>query len=335
MRNAISVWRHGADNPPMRWIAWGAWALVAMGALAGEAPFPAHPIRIVVPFGAGGIADLTARIVGERMSEGLGQPVVIENRPGAGGVVAAQGVARSEPDGYTLLLVSNGNAVSAGLMRSLPYDTLKDFAPISTLAFFDLVIVVRHDSPMQSLQDLVAFAREHPGKLNIGSINVGSTQNLAAELFKSRAGIAGQVVPFNGTPALVAALLGGSVDVALEILGPVSGQIASGKLRALASTGATRRPELPGVPTAMEAGIADFDVASWNGLAAPAATPPDVLARLNRAANAAVSAPDVKRRMSEIGVDARGSTAQELRALLASEIRRWGEVIDKAGIPRQ
>src|SRR5438552_1159834 len=275
--------------------AWLTLALVVAAPFARAADaYPSKPVRIVVPFGAGGIADLTARTVAQKMGESLRQPVVIENRPGAGGVVAAQSVARAEPDGYTLLLMSNGNAVSVGLFKSLPFDTVNDFVPISTLGFFDLVIVTRGDSSLRSLRDVIASARAGPGKLNIGTINIGSTQNLAAELFKSRAGIDVQIVPFNGTPALVAALLGGSVDAGVEILGPVKAQIAAQKLRALAVMGSKRRADMPDVPTVMESGIADFDVASWNALAAPARTPPDVIARLNRDINAALASPEVR-----------------------------------------
>ena len=179
--------------------------------------FPSKPLRIVVPFAAGGAGDLTARIVGAALSQSLGQPVTIENRPGAGGVVAASTVARAEPDGHTLFLMSNGTAVTASLYKSLPYDTLKDFTPVSTLGTFDLVVLVPADSPHKTLGDLVAFAKAHPNQLNIGSINIGSTQNLAAELFKSSAGIDAQTVPFNGTPNLIGALRGRQVDVGVEI----------------------------------------------------------------------------------------------------------------------
>jgi tripartite-type tricarboxylate transporter receptor subunit TctC len=171
------------------------------------ANFPIKTIKIVVPFGAGGIADLTARTVGAKMAEILGQAVVIENKPGAGGIAAGELVAKSEPDGSTLLLMSNGTAVSASLFKSLPFDTVKDFAPVSTLGFFDIALVTKADSPFKTLADLYsAFAKANPGKLNVGTINIGSTQNLAAELFKSTAGINIQIVPFNGTPAVVSRL---------------------------------------------------------------------------------------------------------------------------------
>jgi tripartite-type tricarboxylate transporter receptor subunit TctC len=308
--------------------------LFAASAGAADA-YPSRPIRVIVPFGAGGIADFTVRTVAQKMSESLGQPMVIENRPSAGGVVATQAVARAEPDGYTLLLMSNGNAVSAGLFKSLPFDTLKDLAPISTLGFFDLAVIVRADSRFKSLRDFLAFAREHPGKLNVGTINIGSTQNLAGELFKSRAGIDAQIVPFAGTPALVSALLGGSVDAAVEILGPVMPQVSGRTARVLAVMGATRSNLLPEAPTVMQSGVADFDVASWNALAAPGRTPREIIARLNKEANAALASPEVKSRLAELGVEARGGTQSEAREFLAAEIRRWSEVIAKAGIERQ
>lgn len=311
-------------------------ASFAIGATADVArPYPGKSVHIIVPFGAGGIADLTVRAVADRLAETLGQPVVVENHPGAGGVVAAQAVVRAAPDGHTALLISNGTAVSAGLFKSLPYDTSRDLVPVSTLGTFDLAIVARASAPFKSLAQALDHARAHPGELNIGTINVGSTQNLAAELFKTRAGIEAQVVPFAGTPALLAALLGGSVDLAVEILGPVRPQVDAGKLRALAVMGSARSRFLPDVPTAMESGVKDLDVASWNALALPAGTPREVVLRLNRDVNDALATPRVKARLAELSVEARGSTPDAACALLESEIRRWSEVITRAGIPRQ
>lgn len=294
------------------------------------------PIRIVVPFGAGGVADLTARVVGKALADELGQSVVVDNRPGAGGVVAGSTVAKAAPDGLMLLLMSNGTAVSEGLFQRLPFDARKDFAPISLLGYFDLAIVVPEGSRLGSLADLVAAAKAQPGRLNIGSVNVGSTQNLAAELFKGRAGIDAQVVPFNGTPAVVTALRGGEIDAAVEILAPVMPQITGKALRALAVMGDERNPALPGVPTVAEgAKIADFDVRSWNALAAPAGTPRDELTRLGDAVRKVLATDDVKKRLAELNVQARSSTAEELAALLDREIRRWSDIIVRAGIPRQ
>mgnify|MGYP006281220963 CR=1 FL=1 len=297
--------------------------------------FPSKPLRIVVPFGAGGVADLTARTVAGRLAEQLGQSVVIENKPGAGGVVAAETVLKAEPDGHTLLLMSNGTAVSAGLFKALPFDTLKDFAPISTLGTFDIAVVAPADSRFKSLAELLSFARGNPGKLNIGSINIGSTQNLAAELFKSSAAIDAQIVPFNGTPAVVTALRGGQIDAAVEVLGPVMAQVQAKALRVLAVTGEKRAATLPDVPTARESGLSSFVAASWNGLAASARTPRPVIERLHREVVAALANPDVRRRLAELNVDAQSSSPEQATALLASEVRRWGDVIVRARIPQQ
>jgi len=299
--------------------------------------FPSRPLRIVVPNAAGGAADLTARTVAQKMAASLGQGVVIENKPSAGGVVAGELVARAEPDGYTLLLVSSGTAVSAALFKSLPFDTLKDFAPVSMLATFDLAIVVKEGGRFRTLAELLTEARAHPGKLNLGTPQVGTTQNLAAELFKASAGIDVQVVPFNGTPPVITALRAGDIDAALDIVGPLMPQIASHALRPLAVLGAQRAPQLPDVPAARETGgaLARFDVSSWNGLAVPAKTPPDVIARLNREVQAALAQPDVKKHLLDLNQVAHGSTTAQLRERLEADIARWGEVIARAGIPRQ
>jgi tripartite-type tricarboxylate transporter receptor subunit TctC len=299
------------------------------------ANFPSKPLKIIVPFGAGGVADLTARTVGAKMADILGQPVVIDNKPGAGGIAAGDLVAKSEPDGTTLLLMSNGTAVSAGLFKSLPFDTAKDFAPVSTLGFFDIALVTKADSPFKTLQELLAFAKANPGKLNVGTINIGSTQNLAAELFKSSAGINVQIVPFNGTPAVITALRGGQIDAAVEILGPVKTQIDAKAINALAVFGLKRSASLPDVPTAKESGLPSMNAASWNALAVPAKTPKDIIAKLNAAAATALATPDVKKRLADLGVEAGASSPDVLSELLNAEIKRWGEVITRANVPRQ
>lgn len=313
---------------------------LASGIWQGAAParaqsFPTRPVRILVPFGPGGVADLTARAVGQKLGESLGQPVVVENRPGAGGIAAGEAVAKADPDGHTLLLMSNGTAVSAGLFRSLPFDPLRDFAPVGLLASFDIAILVAAESRWRSLADLLAYARANPGRLNLGSINIGSTQNLAAELLKSAAGIDLQIVPFNGTPAVVTALRGGQIDAAVEILGPVMGQVQGRTLRVLATTGAARSASLPDVPTAAETGIPGLVASSWNGLAAPARTPRPIIQRLNRDIQAALQQPDLRRRLQELQVDAAPGTPEQAGELLASEIRRWSDVIQRAKIPLQ
>ncbi len=316
------------------WTHCAAVAGVALLALTSQAQtFPSKTVRIVVPFGAGGVADLTARTVAEKLSQSLGQAVVIDNKPGAGGVAAGDLVAKAEPDGHTLLLMSNGTAVSAGMFKSLPFDTQHDFAPISTLATFDIAVITAVNSPFKTLGDLIAFAKANPGKLNLGTVNIGSTQNLTAELLKSTAGIDVQIVPFNGTPAVITALRGNQIDAAVEILGPVIPHINSKAVRALAVTGSKRSAVLPDVPTAVESGVPGLVAASWNALAAPAKTPAAIIARLNKDIAAAVNAPDVKAKLRALNMDAQASTPEQTAQLLASETKRWGDVIVRAKIP--
>ncbi len=312
--------------------------LFCLGAplVGAQTEFPSRTIRIVVPFGAGGVADLTARTVAQKMSEGLGQPILIENKPGAGGIVAAETVVKAEPDGHTLLLMSNGTAVSAGLFRKLPFDPRRDLMPVSLLGQFDLAVLVPEASPHKSLADLLAWGRAHPGQLNLGTINIGSTQHLAAELFRSQANLIAQIIPYNGTPAVINALRGGQIDAAVEILGPMKPQIQARAVRALAVMGDTRPADLPGVGlVSSQAGLSSFQVASWNALAAPARTPAAVIARLNAEAQKALSHPDVKRRLADLNVSARHSSPEQLGRLLDAEIVRWSDVIQKAGIARQ
>jgi len=289
----------------------------------------------MVPFAAGGVADITARVLSQKMSETLGQQVLVENRPSAGGIVASEAVARAEPDGHTLLFITNGNAVSATLFKSLPYDTVNDFAPVSTVGFFDLVLAVDSASKIGSVRELIAVAKANPNKFNIGTINPGSTQNLAAELFKSMAGVDAQVVPFKATPAVIVALKGNDVQAAFEFLTPVLPQIKGGTLRALAVTSAKRFPGLPDVPTVAESGVPGYQASSWNGVAAPAKTPRPVIERLNREVNAALADPEVRKRLSALGVEVRSGTPEALRELLVSEIAKWRAVIERAKIPKQ
>ena len=297
--------------------------------------FPNKPLRIVVPFGPGGVADITARTVAQKLSQNIGQPVVIENKPGAGGVGAADLVAKSTPDGYTMLLMSNASAVTATMFTKLPFDMSKDFALISTLGFFDIGVVTATESKFKTMGELLAYAKANPGKLNVGSINTGSTQNLAAELFKTNAGVDMQIVPFNGTPAVMNALRGGQIDVAVEILSPIMGQIKGGALRALVVTDDQRSPSLPDVPTTKEVGLPNYLASSWNALAVPAGTPKDVVARLNREIVAAVKDPEVSKKLRDMNIEPRTSTPEQTQAFLQSEIKRWGDVIIKANVPRQ
>jgi len=312
--------------------------LFVLAGIAATAPaqtYPARPVRLLVPFGPGGVGDITARAVAQKVGAALGQQVIIDNRPSAGGVVATELVAKSEPDGYTLLLLNNAHAVSQSLFKKLPYDAAKDFVPISTISTFSVVVLVAPESPLRSLKELISYARSNPGKLTVGTIQIGSTQHLSAELFKSLAGIDVLNVPFQNTGAVLTALRGNNVQVAFEIMAPVIGQVRGGGLRALAVSPATRFPGLPDVPTVAEAGVPGYQVTSWNGVAAPVKTPRAIVARLHRAVADALAAPDIRQRFQELGVEARPATPEEFRELLVAEIAKWKNVIEKANIPRQ
>jgi tripartite-type tricarboxylate transporter receptor subunit TctC len=297
--------------------------------------FPNKPIRVILPFGPGGVADITARTLAPKISDGLGQQLVIENKPSAGGVVAGQEVARAAPDGYTLLLINNGTAVSKALFKALPYEPERDFAMISTIGFFPLVIATDPKSPLKNVQDLVAEAKKNPGKMNAGTIGIGSTQHLAAELFKSTTGTNFQIIPYKATGEVVTAAKNGDAAVIFEFLAPMTSHIKSGNLRALAVTGAKRFPSLPDVPTAIEGGVAGYDVVSWNGLAAPAKTPRPVIDRIHQELVKAIASPEVQKRFSELGVEGRASTPEELRNFFTAESQRWSKVVETAKIPKQ
>jgi tripartite-type tricarboxylate transporter receptor subunit TctC len=310
--------------------------LLGTAALTGfaraQGKFPDKPITLIVPFAPGGIADITARAVSEVMAQKLGQTVIVDNRPSAGSIVASQAVASAKPDGHTLLLMSNGNAVSVGLFKKLPYDTKKDFVGVSTLGYFDIGLFTAAGSRFASLKDVVAYAKANKGKLNVGTIAAGSTQHLAAKMFETVAGLEVALIPYKGSPAVVTALRSGEIDVAFEILGPMLPQVQAGVVKALAVSSDKRNPALPEVPTAIEAGVAGYNVASWNAIAAPAGTPAAVVDVLNRAAREAVGSPAVRDKLAKLGMRVSASSPAELEKLLASEIDRWGAVIRAAKI---
>ena len=311
-------------------------ALLAASALhAAEQNYPNRPIRLLVPYGAGSVGDLIARIVTQKMAENMGQAIVVDNRPSAGLIVASVAAAKAEPDGYTLLHTGNGASLTVSMFKSLPYDIVKDFSHLSTLGFFDIVVIAAPDSRFSSFSDAIAFARANPGKLDIGSLNIGSTQYLAIELFKTMANLRTQTVPYKAPAAAIAALRGNEVQLVFESLGAVIGQIRAGSVKALAIAANKRSSLLPAVPTIAESGVPGYHASSWASFVAPAATPQPIVERLNREINAALAAPDVRQKLLEVAVEARGSTPQQARELMVSEIAKWREVIDKAGIPKQ
>jgi len=300
-----------------------------------ETKYPSKPVRIVLPFAAGGVADITARVIAERLGGKLGGRFYIENQPGAGGIAAARTVISSAPDGYTLALLSNGTAISVSLFSHLPYDPLKDFAPISSLGTFDFVFATNAESPFKTLADFIAAAKAKPGTLNVGTINIGSTQNLSAELFKTAAGIDFTIIPYRGTPELLVSTMQGNVALMIDSYSSMKGNLAEGKIRALASSGPVRSESTPDLPTLQESGVANYDVVSWNALFAPAGTPPEVIKTLNQALQEILSEPDVRKRLLELGIEAKGSMPEEISARLKSDIDKWQKVIEKAGIPKQ
>jgi tripartite-type tricarboxylate transporter receptor subunit TctC len=309
--------------------------LSLLAAPAAQAAYPEKPVRIVLPFAAGGVADITARIVAEKLSDKLGQRFLVENQAGAGGITAARTVISSPPDGYTLALLSNGTAVSVSLFKKLPFDPLKDFAAISSLGTFDFIFATSADAPYKTLGDFVAAGKEKPGTLNVGTINVGSTQNLSAELFKTSAGVDFAIIPYRGTPEIQVGLLQGNVALTIDSYSAMKGNIASGKLRALASSGPKRSEATPDIATVAESGVAGYDVVSWNALFAASGTPPEIIKALNDALKEILADADVKKRMLDLGIEARASTPQEISDRLKADIEKWGKVIDKAGIPKQ
>ncbi|HEX4040159.1 MAG TPA: tripartite tricarboxylate transporter substrate-binding protein [Xanthobacteraceae bacterium] len=310
-------------------------AMLGAGSGLAQSAYPDHPVALIVPYGPGGVADVGMRLLGDRLSSRLHQQFIIENRPGAGGIIAAQAGATAAPDGYTLLMIGNNTAIATALFDKLPFDALTDFASVSTAAFFDLLIVTRAGSPLHSVQDLVKAAQANPGRLNIGTITPGSTQNLAALLFDSTAGIKATIVTFRTSSDMANAVLRGDVDASFEFYAAVHGFLDSGKMVALASTGPKRTAYLPNIPTVIESGIPGYDVASWNGLSVPAKTPKAVIATLNAAMKAVIPEPDIQAKAQAVGMEMRASTPEDMTARMKADIAKWGAVIAKAGIAKR
>jgi tripartite-type tricarboxylate transporter receptor subunit TctC len=309
--------------------------MLTLAPCVAQAKWPEKPVKIVLPFGAGGVADVTARIMADKLSQKFGQRVVIENMPGPGGINAARAVISSPPDGYTMGLVTNGTAISVAAFKHLPFDPLKDFAMVSTIGLFDLVFAVNAQSEFKTLADIVKAAKANPGKLNIGTIAVGGTQNLGAELFKSLAGLNVVIVPYKNSPDIVVALLRNDVQMLVEFPPAIQGQVNDGKLKVLATSAPQRSPLAPDVTTVDEAGVKGYEVTSWNGVFAPKGTPQEVVDAMNAAMHEVLALPDLKASFAKVGVIAQASTPDELLARTKADIKKWNEVIDKAGIPRK
>ena len=297
--------------------------------------YPARQVKILVGFGPGGLGDIATRTVAQKLADQMGQPFVIENMPGAGGITAAATAAKAPPDGYTMLLVSGQNATAPLVFKSLPFDPVADFRAVSTISNFDFIIVVTKASPLSNLSDLVARAKVEPTKFNFGTISSGSLQNLMSHLFVSRAGLAVPTVPFRTTADLITALMAGEVQAVVETVPGVVGQVQSGQLRALGLSADKRRPLLPGIPTVTESGVSGYEVTSWNGFVVPAKTPDAIVARLNAEIAKAIAHPDLAKRFGELGIDPKPSSPAQMQKVYDEDVERWRGVIESAKLKLQ
>lgn len=309
--------------------------VAAAAASAGaQADYPSRPVQLIIAYGAGSAGDLSMRVLTEQLGAKFGQPFVVNNRPSAGGVAAAQAAAIAAPDGYTLMLNGNSYTISAALFKSLPYNILTDFASVSTVASFDMVVLVKSGSPLKSMADVVAYAKANPGKLNIGTLAPGTTQFLAAYLFEISTGTKVTVVPFRTSPDMATALLRGDIDVALEFFAPMQALIADHTAVPLATTGPTRAYFLPDIPTAIESGIRNFEVSSWNAISVPAGTPQPIVDKLSRAIIEILQTPKIQETAHKLGMEMRGSTPEQMTARLKGDIAKWSDVVAKSNIPK-
>jgi tripartite-type tricarboxylate transporter receptor subunit TctC len=314
-------------------------AVVAAGASAQPAAgsaYPSRPLHLIVPFPPGGSTDILARVLGQKLSEVLEQPVVVDNRPGAGGSIGAEAAAKAAPDGYTLLMGQLGPlAVSPAIYKKLPYDPVKSFAPVSLMAIVPSVLVVNNALPVRSAAELIAYAKKNPGKLAYGSAGNGSTSHLTTEYFKLATGTDILHVPYKGVGPMLTDLVSGQVAMGINGAPAVMPHVTSGRLRALAVTSLARVPSLPDIPTLDEAGVKGFEANGWYGIVAPAGTPSAIVLRLNSGIRRAVGTPELRARLDAEGAIPAGGTPEEFGALIASEIVRWGTVLKKAGIEPQ
>ena len=302
-------------------------------ATAGAQKFPSKPIRVVIPFVAGGSSDIVGRAIGSKFQELLGQPAVVENKPGANGAIAAEFVAKADPDGYTMLVGSIGVfSINSALFKDLRYNPLRDFAPITLAVTTPNVLITKPGLPANSMKELVDYAKKNPGKLSYCSSGTGSSDHLTAELLNQVAGISAVHVPYKGGAACQTDIMGGQVDVSFQNLGAVTNYIRGNRMKALAVTAKARNPQLPSVPTTAEGGYPALVVTSWQAVAAPAKTPHEIVAKLNDATVKALRSPDVRERMGQIGFDVVASSPEEFGRFMKEEVDRWTEVVKRGGI---
>jgi tripartite-type tricarboxylate transporter receptor subunit TctC len=303
-------------------------------AIAGaQGTYPTRPIKLMVPYPAGGGADLLARAVSQKLGDALGQPIVVENRPGANGIIGTDAVAKAPADGYTLLLGNIGpNAINQALYPKLPYDCVKDFAPIGQMATTAHILAVHPSLPATNVQELIALAKASPGKLSYASTGIGGSPHLAAELFDMLTGTRMNHVPYKGASPANADLIGGQVQLSFNTLPPLLAQVKAGRVRALAVTSARRAGTMPGLPTIAESGVPGYDVSTWYGLLAPAGTPREVVLRLNAELNKLLQAPEMKAQMGGKGFDVETGTPEQFGNLIAAEVVKWTRVAKAANV---
>jgi tripartite-type tricarboxylate transporter receptor subunit TctC len=310
--------------------------LLAIVTAAQSAGYPDKPIRIVVAYTPAGATDILARTIGQKLTEAWGQPVIIDNRPGANGNIGTEYAAKASADGYTLLMVTAGtHGINPGLYRKLGFDAVKDFAPVSLVAMVPNIFVVNNAVPAKDLKDFIAYAKSNPGKFNYGSPGNGSTAHLSMELFKSMTGIQMVHVPYKGSAGVLADLIGGQIVVTMDNMPPYIPQVKAGKIRALAVSTTHRSPAVPEVPTVAEAGLPGYDSGAWFGLVAPANTPKDIVNKLSRETARILKLPDVSARLFDLGAEPVGGTPEQFSAHIKSEIAKWAKVIKDANVELQ
>lgn len=335
-----AILRISLNAPRLTALQLGAAVLVAGFAVlpqpaAAQTGFPSQPLKLIIPLAAGGVGDTTARLVGEKMGEKLGQRVVIENVPGPGGNAAARAALQPPADGHTMIMLTNGTAIGATLLKTMSYSPVTDFAAVAKLAQFEFFFATRGDGPHKTLADLIKTAKAQPGKLNVGTTTTGSTQHLTALLLKSSAGIEFQWVAFKTTPDLLIAVIRGDIDITVEGWSALKGNSDDGKIRVLSASSAQRSPSVPSIPGVKDAGGGDMDVVAWNGLFVKAGTPPAIIAALNKAVAEAQRDETLKKRLHELGISSETGTPEQMGNLLKSEIARWAKVIEANKLAQQ